>query len=110
MLKRDELTKGCISKAYDDEMVFVLLGRDPAASQTIRDWVDERLYQGLNERDDPQIKEALQCAEYIDQHCKEWRERRDRDRDQSIAQHCGCKPSGCPDFCPGYEHKQKEVK
>jgi len=33
MRKRDELSnhKSCINRAREDEMVFVLLGRDPAA-------------------------------------------------------------------------------
>lgn len=34
MRKRDELVAGCMAKAHDDEMTFVLLGRDPAASRS----------------------------------------------------------------------------
>ena len=40
MLKRDELTNpdSCMSRAHDDEMMFVLLGRDPAAAVAVRAW------------------------------------------------------------------------
>lgn len=64
MKKRDELTdpKSCMSRARDDEMTFVLLGRDAAAPSTIRAWIAERLRLGKNKPDDPQIVEAEQCA------------------------------------------------
>lgn len=59
MRKRDELEKGCMAKARDDEMTFVLLGRDPAA---IRAWIRERIEIGKNNPDDPKLIEAEQCA------------------------------------------------
>ncbi len=64
MLKRDELSDptSCLSKAKDDEMLFVLLGRDKAAPLAIRVWVNERIRLGKNQYDDPQIQEALACA------------------------------------------------
>ena len=64
MIKREELTnpKSCMSRAKDDEMTFVLLGRDAAAPATIRFWVDERIRLGKNCLMDPQIVEALECA------------------------------------------------
>jgi len=45
MVKRDELTNpaSCMSRAKEDEMVFVLLGRDAAAPVAIRAWVEERI-------------------------------------------------------------------
>jgi hypothetical protein len=61
MRKRDELTDptSCLNKAKDDEWLFVLLGRDPAASVAVQAWVDERIRLGKNKLDDPQIHEAL---------------------------------------------------
>lgn len=35
-------TKGCFYRALDDEPIFVLLARDPAAADTIRHWVTLR--------------------------------------------------------------------
>lgn len=64
MRKREELTNpnSCMSRAQDDEMTFVLLGRDPAAPVAIKAWAHERVRIGKNVRDDGQILEALQCA------------------------------------------------
>ena len=64
MIKREELVnpKSCMSRATDDEMTFVLLGRDAAAPIAIRAWVAERIRIGKNKPDDPQILEALDCA------------------------------------------------
>lgn len=64
MIKREELTNpaSCMSRARDDEMTFVLLGRDASAPVAIRAWVAERLRLLKNQPDDPQIVEALECA------------------------------------------------
>jgi hypothetical protein len=64
MLKRDELTNpaGCMFRARDDEMTFVLLARDLAAPVAIRAWVAERIRLGKNKPDDPQLVEAEECA------------------------------------------------
>lgn len=43
-------------------MLFVLLGRDPAAPDTIRFWVRERIRLGLNAAGDPKMVEAEECA------------------------------------------------
>ena len=63
MLKRDELTNqnSCLNKALEDERLFVLLARDPAAPVAIRAWIEERVRLGKNTRDDVQIREAEQC-------------------------------------------------
>lgn len=68
MRKREELSSAssCMSRARADEMTFVLLGRDAAAPATIRFWVSERLRLGKNAPDDPQILEALACADTMD--------------------------------------------
>lgn len=64
MRKRDELTNpnGCMFRAGDDEMTFVLLGRDAAAPAAILAWVRERIRLGKNTLNDPQIVEAIECA------------------------------------------------
>ena len=66
MIKKEELIRGCMAKASDDEMTFVLLGRDKAAPATIRAWVEERIKLGLNRRKDAKIIEALECADKIE--------------------------------------------
>lgn len=68
MRKQDELTnpKSCMSKARDDEMTFVLLGRDKAAPEAIRTWVRERIRLGKNRENDPQIIEAIKCADTME--------------------------------------------
>lgn len=48
-----------MSKAKDDEMTFVLLGRDEAAPAAIHAWVKERINLGKNKPGDVQIVEAL---------------------------------------------------
>lgn len=65
MIKLEELTNpaSCMSRAQDGEMTFVLLGRDAAAPTALRSWVAERLRLGKNKVTDPQIDEALMCAE-----------------------------------------------
>lgn len=62
MRKRDELISGCMAKARDDEMTFVLLGRDRAAPITIFVWAIVRVIIRKNRWRDPQIQEAFQCA------------------------------------------------
>lgn len=60
MRKRDELTDptSCMSRARDDEMTFVLLGRDRAAPAAVRAWIEERVRLGKNTRADAQILDA----------------------------------------------------
>lgn len=53
----------CLDKAEDDEPIFVLLGRDLTAPETIIRWVEARLGKGLNKHDDAQIVEALAHAD-----------------------------------------------
>lgn len=56
----------CMSKARLSEMTFVLLGRDAAAPVAIMRWVEERIRLGKNTIDDAQIKEAVQCAYFME--------------------------------------------
>jgi len=52
------ITSSCLNRAKDDEMLFVLMGRDVAAVATVRFWIEERIRLSKNTADDPQIKEA----------------------------------------------------
>lgn len=60
MRKRDEVRNldSCLNKARDDEWVFVLLGRDPAAPAAVLAWVAERIRLGKNAPGDAQLTEA----------------------------------------------------
>ncbi len=49
----------CLNRAKDDEMLFVLMGRDVAAPAAVRNWIHERIRTGKNKPDDAQITEAL---------------------------------------------------
>lgn len=64
MLKKMERADGqsCWNRADDDEIVFVLLARDVAASGAIEAWCRERIRLGKNTENDHQIKEARRCA------------------------------------------------
>ncbi len=71
MIKREELANpmSCMNRAKDDEPTFVLMARDAAAPGAIRQWAHLRvaIYR-KNGWDDPQIKEALACAETMEQY------------------------------------------
>jgi hypothetical protein len=68
MLKSDELIdpRSCLNRAMSDEMLFVLLGRDPAAPRAIRAWINERVVLGKNKISDDQIVEAMRIAEEME--------------------------------------------
>lgn len=78
MIKSEELTNpnSCLNKAKCDEMCFVLLGRDSAAPAAVRKWVSERIRLGKNASSDPQIVEALKCADEMNQQYAERLQRR----------------------------------
>ncbi len=68
MRKKDEMvSNGCLGRARDDEMIFVLLGRDAAAPATIRFWISERIRLGRNHPDDAQVAEAESCARIMEE-------------------------------------------
>lgn len=69
--------ESCFNKAKDDEMIFVLLARDPAAPAAIRAWVRARQF--LNQmrpvgaltvgdlsNETSKIENALKCAERME--------------------------------------------
>jgi hypothetical protein len=64
MIKSDVIDNpgSCFNTAYDQEQIFVLLARDPAAPVAIRAWITERLRLGRNKPGDEQIREAYECA------------------------------------------------
>lgn len=62
MRKVMELNRGCMAKAGNMEMTFVLLSRDESAPAVIAFWCQERVRLGKNQWHDDQIIEALQCA------------------------------------------------
>lgn len=68
MLKCNELSdpNSCLNKADDGEMLFVLLERDFAAPETIREWVRKRVELGLNQLGDTKLVSALATADYIE--------------------------------------------
>jgi hypothetical protein len=82
MRKRDEISNpaSCLNRARPNEMIFVLLGRDVAAVETVRAWISSRIAKDKNTPDDLQIKEAEQWIETVlddqatepvgDEHCE----------------------------------------
>ncbi len=68
MIKQEELSNpnSCLNRATENEILFVLLGRDPAAPLAIRAWIGERIRIGKNTLDDPQIKEAWRIMEQME--------------------------------------------
>jgi len=78
MRKRDELADptSCLNRARDDEFVFVLLDRDDAALDTVRDWIARRIKLGKNKPDDAQIIEAWHWIAMVEIKRKDALERR----------------------------------
>lgn len=68
MLKANERTypNSCWNKAKDDEIVFVLIDRDPEMADTIRDWARRRVEHGHNKATDDKIRHALVLADVIE--------------------------------------------
>jgi hypothetical protein len=69
MRKKDEVADqtSCLNKANDNELLFVLLGRDLAAPATIRFWCSQRVTLGKNTANDAQIEDAMALADAIQQ-------------------------------------------
>jgi hypothetical protein len=66
--KKDEIANpnSCFNRARPDELVFVLLGRDPAAPAAIRAWAAARIASRKNIATDHQILESLRTADEIE--------------------------------------------
>lgn len=69
MLKRLEISdpNSCFNKARMDERIFVIRDVDVAAPGTVRDWCSRRIKAGKNKVGDPQITEALQWADKVEE-------------------------------------------
>lgn len=67
MKKCDELSnpKSCLSKARNDERIFVLLERDEAAPAAVEAWATERVRIGKSREDDQEITEAKNWAHEV---------------------------------------------
>lgn len=67
MRKKDEIAHpgSCLNKASDDEMLFVLLGRDLASTVAVEAWINERIALGKNRVNDSQIMEAQAWVEKV---------------------------------------------
>jgi hypothetical protein len=105
MIKRDELRvpHSCMSRAQDDEMTFVLLARDAAAPAAIRMWCAQRISLGKNKGSDPQIQEALLCAQVME----EQRRAGKFEAPRAPKHVCGLQGFGAlGDTCPGCESGQ----
>lgn len=55
----------CLNKALMNEMMFILLARDPAAPAAIDAWILERVKLGLNRMSDDKIKSAIKCKDIM---------------------------------------------
>ena len=68
MRKYKELVdqNSCLNKAFSKELLFVLIGRDEAAPDTIRFWAKKRIELNKNKEEDGIIQEALICAEQME--------------------------------------------
>ena len=58
----------CWNKAKKDEPMFILLGRDEMAQDTIRAWISFCLTSGKNARDDFQIQDAKRVIHEMNQY------------------------------------------
>jgi hypothetical protein len=74
--------RSCFNKAKLRERIFVILARDVAAIETVREWMLTRIEKGKNVNDDPQIKEAKEwIQDLIDNPnctCTDWIEDQER--------------------------------
>jgi hypothetical protein len=55
----------CYAHAEPDEPMFILLGRDPQAGNTVRKWVALRRA-AVNATISDKLQEALECADAMD--------------------------------------------
>ena len=72
MKKKHELADptSCLSRAKDNEILFILLERDDAAPETIRFWINTRIGMGKNKAGDNQMVEAERCANAMEDNRK----------------------------------------
>jgi hypothetical protein len=72
MRKNEEVANpnSCFNRAGDDELMFVLLARDPAAQVAILAWIQERIRLGLNTLNDQKMLDAIECAALMEEQRK----------------------------------------
>jgi hypothetical protein len=75
----------CLNRALDEELVFVLLGRDASAASAIRYWASHRVATAKNQRTDPEIVEAFKLADQMDKERSFMRGRIDQRREDAQA-------------------------
>jgi hypothetical protein len=85
MIKSEELVSGCMAKAHETEMTFVLLARDKSAPFAIREWARHRVASGKNYHSDEQIQEAFNCANVMEQQYVSFVEKKLQDALEKIA-------------------------
>lgn len=73
MIKKMEKADGrsCWNKAGEDELVFVLLARDPAAPAAIQAWIEERVRLRKNKPGDQQLRDAERAADVMADYSKQ---------------------------------------
>lgn len=67
MLKKDETApgaQGCLGKASDDEMLFVLRAQDITAPHTILEWIKLNFHNCPEDK----LREAFECALTMKKH------------------------------------------
>jgi len=76
--KNNPGTYDCYEKGEPDEPMFVLLARDPKAADLVRMWaaLREGNSHGDTFKDAAKIREAMQCADAMDEWRKAYSERR----------------------------------
>lgn len=61
MNKKDELAegaKGCLGKAKDDEMLFILRAQDESAPKVVLHWIAKNFENASEDK----LREAFECA------------------------------------------------
>ena len=70
----------CYANAGDDEPMFILLGRDPHAHAAVRKWAADRAAfiraEIKPETDMRMVREALECADAMEQYAIAWQARK----------------------------------
>jgi hypothetical protein len=64
--EEQETPSSCWNRAKPEEMVFVLLERDPSFAEAIRAWAADRIRRRRNKPADDKIQEALLVAEHVE--------------------------------------------
>lgn len=66
----------CLTKAFSDELLFILMARDPSAPQVIMKWIE----MNINTQPKEKLQEALATAIAMGKRQKEFRQRADEEK------------------------------